>query len=152
MRNGLAAGPLPKDLPFADAIESACEAADFSPLVAYAIKINETGLDDPPTIVSGDGGHGLFQLTSSFPDDWADPHANAVYAVQNFMLPAEAFWVKIGMQGDDLVRCIAAEFNAGRQGAFQGHLRGDVDLFTTNRYGSRALSHYQDLVKGITPV
>jgi hypothetical protein len=154
MRNGLSAGPLPAalNLPYAADIERACEQAPtFSPIVAYAIKINETGYDDPPTIVSDDGGHGLFQLTSSFPSDWQEPYSNAYYACQHFLIPAETYWSGLGYQGDDLVRCIAAEFNAGRGGAMRGHDAGDVDEFTTNHYADRALTNYTALLNGQRP-
>jgi len=152
MRNGLAAGPLPAGLLYGPVIQAACEIAPtFSPEVAYAIAENETiigeknGKWDAATVVSADGGHGLFQLTSSYPSDWADPAKNAEYAVEHFLLPAETFWANMGMQGDDLVRCIAAEFNAGRGGALSGHSQGDVDKYTTNHYAARALANYQAL-------
>jgi hypothetical protein len=153
MRDGLAAGPLPPTLLYAAPIEAACEIPpSFSPLVAYAIAQNETidgeknGSWDAATVVSADGGHGLFQLTSSYPSDWADPLANATYAVEHFLLPAETFWSNMGMQGNDLVRCIAAEFNAGRQGALDGHAEGDVGKYTTDHYDQRALANYQALL------
>jgi hypothetical protein len=155
MRNGIAAGPLPSDLdlPYGHEITQACAVPpSFSPLLAYAIKVNESGENDPPDVQSGDGGHGLFQLTSSYPDDWADPYANALYAVQYFLAPAETYWADtMGLQGTDLVRAIAAEFNAGRGGAMQGHEEGDVDKFTTNHYAARALAHYEALVAGQAP-
>ncbi len=152
MRNGIGAGPLPDGLLYREPITQACAAPPtFSPLVAYAIATIETiggeqaGSWDAATIVSADGGHGLFQLTSSFPSTWEDPLANADYAVVHFLYPAEVFWAEKGFQGDDLVRCIAAEFNAGRGGAEQGHAEGDVDKFTTNHYAARALAHYTAL-------
>lgn len=150
MRNGLSAGPIPVVLPFAAEIERACEAVPngFSPMVAYAIKLNETGLNDPPTIQSADGGHGLMQLTSSWPTNWQQPYANALWAVEFYLVPAETYWAGQGMQGDDLVRCIAAEFNAGRGGAMDGHRIGNVDAYTTNGYAARALKHYHLLVAG----
>jgi hypothetical protein len=152
MRNGLSAGPLAAGLLYGPQIQAACEIPPtFSPEVAYAIALNETiegqenGSWDAATVVSADGGHGLFQLTSSYPDDWADPLANATYAVEHFLLPAETFWSNMGIQGDDLVRCIAADFNAGRQGALDGHAKGDVDLYTTDHYAARALANYLGL-------
>lgn len=169
MRNGLAAGPLPDTiqgvkLPFALIINQACAVSPtFSPLVAYAIKMNETGLltnpteiqdgADPVTFKMSDGsnaGRGIFQLTSSWPYDWRDPLANAVYALHHdgFMLDAETYWVRRGLLGDNLVRAIAASFNAGIGGAQAGHDEGDVDKRTTNRYGQRALAHYHGLISG----
>ncbi len=169
MRNGLAAGPLPDilqgvTLPFARIVNQACAIAPtFSPLVAYAVKMNETNLSDnpselqvgadPTTMKMPDGsnaGRGPFQLTSSWPYDWRNPYSNALYAIHHdgFMLDAEAYWVRLGMQGDNLVRAIAASFNAGIGGAYSGHVAGDVDKNTTNRYGQRALAHYHALVSG----
>jgi hypothetical protein len=167
MRNGISAGPLPAlSLPFQDEIARACaQGPTFSPLVAYAIKVNETssGTDpaviqdggDPTTLLLPDGtqaGLGIFQLTSSFPQDWRDPYANALYAVTTFMLPAEEYWANQGFQGATLVRFIAAEYNAGRAKVIDGHnLFGDVDHYTTNNYALRALVHYETLLSGKTP-
>lgn len=152
MRNGIASGPLPAGLPFGEQIAAACSITPtFSPLVAYAIKFNETAdLDDAATIISGDGGHGLFQLTSSYPEGWADPYVNALYAIDEFLLPAETYWAH-ELQGDDLVRAIAAEFNAGRTQAIEGHEKGNLDLYTTNGYAARALATYIKLCAGLTP-
>jgi hypothetical protein len=92
------------------------------------------------------------QLTSSYPANWADPQTNIDYAVENYILPAWAYWrATYGYQGDDLVRCIAAEYNAGRGGAEQGHAEGDVDLYTTNHYADRCLMEYKALVAGQMP-
>lgn len=172
MRHQLLGAPLPSilKLPFATEIERACEVAPtFSPLVAYAIKWCETGSStdparlqdgaDPTTLLMPDGsnaGRGIMQLTSSFPTDWRDPNANALYAVEHFLLPAEWFWSnQYGLQGEELVRAIAAEYNAGRLGAEQGHAVSDVGLFTTFSdglsYADRALLHYQNLEKGEMP-
>jgi hypothetical protein len=157
MRNGLSAGPLPTTLPGAPIIERACEGSaaaglvTFSPLVAYSIKANETGSSLTPDVISDDGGHGWMQLTSSFPSNWADPYTNVVYAVERFLLPAEAYWAGRGFTGDDLVRLIAAEYNAGRTAAEDGHAQGDCDLYTTDKYAARALSHYQALLAGQSP-
>jgi hypothetical protein len=166
MRNGLHAGPLPPlGLPFAVEIERACALHDtFSPLVAYAVKVNETADSTDPArmeegaigdyLPNGDNaGHGIFQLTSSWPSTWADPYSNAAYAIWHpgFLREAETYWSARGLQGEDLVRAVAASFNAGIGGAQAGHDAGDVDLRTTNRYGARALEHYQALVAGRAP-
>ena len=152
MRNGLAAGPLPPDLSFGAEITSACSMPPtFSPLVAYAIKWNETAdLPNAATIVSADGGHGLFQLTASYPPNWDAPYVNALYAITDYLFPAETYWADQA-QGDDLVRCIAAEFNAGRAQAIKGHDAGDIDAHTTNHYAARALATYQRLLAGKSP-
>jgi hypothetical protein len=167
MRNGLSGKRLPgyfgsTPLPFVSAVESACLIPPtFSPLVTYAIKMNETGLSMDPTQVQdgadlstmlmpdgSNAGRGIFQLTSSFPYDWRDPYANALYAIHNtgFMLDAESYWVRLGLQGDDLVRAIAASFNAGIGGAMAGHQAGDLDRYTTDQYAARALTMYQQLL------
>jgi hypothetical protein len=149
MRNGIVATPLDLAFPFARQINAACIAGDFFPYVAYAIKWNETAnLPDAATVISADGGHGLFQLTSSFPADWQDPYVNALYAVEDFLRPAETYWAH-ELQGDDLVRAIAAEFNAGRTQAIEGHEKGNLDLYTTNNYGTRALASYHKLLNGL---
>lgn len=178
MRNGLLAGPLPTglNLPFADAVARACaQFATFSPLVAYAIKVNETGdSTDPAQMQDGtvpgtdhlsDGsnaGHGIFQLTSAWPMQWAAPEQNASFAIWHDgpefagMHAAETYWAARDMQGDDLVRCIFASYNAGIGGAEQGHAEGDVGKYTTKdssgaNYADRALAHYKALAAGKSP-
>jgi len=171
MRNNLAGGPisLSLQLPFVVEIEDACSAPPtFSPILAYAIKVNETGLSyqpdelqigaDPHTELMPDGsaaGHGPFQLTSSWPTEWKIPYRNALYAIQHFLLPAEEFWARKGFEGDDLVRAIAAEYNSGRGGALAGHQHGDIGKFTTFSggvsYADRALKHYTNLLSGKMP-
>lgn len=150
MKDGISGAPLPAEFPYKSIIEQVCFENDCSPCLVGAIKINETGLTDPPDVVSADGGHGLMQLTSSYPPDWADPEANFRYAVQNFILPAWTYW-NTSLQGDDLVRAIAASYNAGIGGAQNGHDQGNVDLYTTNNYGARALANYTSLVGGTIP-
>ena len=56
-----------------------------------------------------------------------------------------------GLELDDLVRAIAASFNAGIGGAAEGHAIGNVDAYTTNGYAARALQNYQNLLRGVTP-
>jgi len=152
MRNGIHSGPLQASLPGAAIFNSVCaEQPTFSPLVAYAIKVNETGDDLSPNVESGDGGKGWMQLTSSYPDNWDVPEANVRYAVREFLIPAETFWAAEGLEGDDLVRAIAAEYNAGRGGAEAGHEQGDIGKFTTDHYSDRCLQHYQLLEAGLSP-
>ena len=91
------------------------------------------------------------QLTVSYPDDWADPVSNVKFAKEEYLLPAEDYWAAQGMQGDDLVRAIAAEYNAGRGNAMAGHNSGDLDLFTTDHYAARCLDHYHALQQGRSP-
>ncbi|MGB8265190.1 MAG: hypothetical protein WCE44_02590 [Candidatus Velthaea sp.] len=173
MRNGISAGPLPQIwLPFAAEISQACVDATFgavrtfSPLVAYAVKVNETGSStdpaeiqggaDPNTLLMPDGsnaGRGIFQLTSSWPPNWQKPYANALYALENpgFLMEAEQYWVQQGYVGEALVKLIAASFNAGIGGAQVGHDQGNCDLNTTDNYGARAVAHYQALFAGRSP-
>lgn len=138
-------GVLPPNVPFAAEINRASNAASFSAFVISAIQHNETdALPDAATIISQDGGRGVMQLTSGYPPDWTDAYTNILYAATMFLWPAEEFWA-ISEQGEDLVRCIAAEYNAGRGNALAGHESGDVDTFTTNNYGTRALAYYKGL-------
>jgi hypothetical protein len=135
-------------MPFAQQINAACLTENWFPYVTYAIKWNETAaLPDAATVISADGGHGVMQLTSSFPANWADPYQNVLYAIGHFLAPAETFW-KTFEQGNDLIRCIAAEYNAGRAQAIEGHEEGDVDKYTTDGYAGRALATYLKLLAG----
>lgn len=148
MRNGIVGTPLDLALPFAKPINAACATADFFPYLAFAIKWNETAsLPDAATVVSADGGHGLMQLTSSYPANWDDPYANVLYAVDEFLRPAENYW-SLDFQGDDLIRAIAAEYNAGRSAVIKGHAEGDLGKFTTDHYDQRALATYLKLLAG----
>ena len=145
MKNGIESGTVPADWPFAAQITEAANATNFSAILVAAIQHNETdGMADAATVISGDGGHGVMQLTATFPPDWSDPYANILYAIDNYLEPAETYWAPIA-QGDDLVRCIAAEFNAGRGGAIRGHEEGDVGKYTTDHYSDRALATYTSL-------
>jgi hypothetical protein len=157
MRDGIEGIALPGDFPYATIINTLCdepEPGNYFPCLVGAVKFNETGLgygDATENDISADGGHGIMQLTSSFPDNWQDPTTNIDYAITNFLIPAYTAW-KAVEQGDNLVRCIAATYNAGYSLAQAGHNAGNVDLYTTNNYGARALSVYQMLVNGDIPV
>lgn len=147
-RNGIESGTVPATWPFAREINAAAEATNFSAILVAAIQQNETnGMADAATVISGDGGRGVMQLTAEYPPNWAEPYANILYAIDNFLEPAEAYW-SATCQGDDLVRCIAAEYNGGRGNAIRGHEEGDVDAYSTNNYGDRALAGYHLLAKG----
>jgi hypothetical protein len=142
---------------YATAIEEACLDV-MSPALAYAIAMHESirgEIDDhwtAATVVSRDGGHGLFQLTSSWPENWEDPAANARFAVAMYLEPAFAFWTTYyHLEGADLVRAIAAEFNAGRSNALAGHHAGNVDLYTTDNYAAAVLALYTRLVDSPEP-
>lgn len=150
--------PIPTTLPYAAIIQSACQELHYPPCVAYAIAWRESisgevhGSWDARTVLSGDGGHGLFQLTSSFPEGWDDENVNVRYALSNFLVPSLHQFGGRGLAGDDLVRIVAAAFNAGATAAWEAHLAGDVDLATTgNDYASAILATYHKLVKGENP-
>lgn len=149
MIDGISGESLPADFPYKTVIEEAC-GADFFPCLVGAIKMNETGLGcglETEQCISGDGGHGIMQLTSSYPDNWQEPLPNIDYAVDHFLRLAYEFW-RPTLQGSDLVRAIAATYNGGLGNAEAGHAEGDIDRYTTNRYGDRALAHYEALIAG----
>jgi len=151
MRDGISGAPLPSGFPYAAIIAARCIPDSFFPCLVGAIKMNETGLGHGPdteTIVSGDGGRGIMQLTSSYPSNWTNGAVNIGYAIDHFLIPAYQAW-RGELQGPDLIRAIAATYNAGLGNAQAGHREGDVDKYTTNRYGARALAHYQNLLKGV---
>lgn len=168
---GLSGVAYPATLPYATAINESATSRKFWPCVLGAIGWQETiggevsgwlaqtyGAEiTAATCVSGDGGHGCFQLTQSFPDDWMDPKSNARYALDAFLLPALQYWnVHVGMTGEALLRCMAAEFNAGRIAAIKGHANGEVGLFTTHdehgiSYSDNVLNHFLKLSAGLTP-
>ena len=164
---GISGKSIPSNLPYAGPISQVCSANNFPPSLAYAVAQNETideygdtaatRLQDGYTTDPGyDGtcGHGLFQLTSSGPPNWSDPLANAQWAItkSGFLMDAMNYWYnKYGLTGEALVKATAASFNAGIGGAEQGHLEhNDVDYFTTNHYGERALQHYRELIAAPT--
>jgi hypothetical protein len=146
VRYGISGAPIPPGLPYGDEIQHACELLDFAPCVAYAIKMNETGPDDPPDIISIDGGHGILQLTASYPLNWDDPYSNALYAIAHFLLPAQEYWAALGYSGDNLVRLIAATYNSGLGNAIAAHDLGNVDLYDTDNYGTRCVENVHSLL------
>lgn len=164
MRDGISGAACPDALPFASVINQACIDYDFFPPLVGAIKYNETGLStDPAEMEAGadrttgllrDGshaGHGIMQLTSSWPSTWADPASNVRYAITYYLRPSYEYWRTI-VQGDDLVRAVAASYNAGFGAAMSSHNQyGDVDYYTTCRYGERALFAYHALRQGRLP-
>ena len=159
MRWGVSGQPLDANLPYASVIGTACTQLDFPPCFAYAIGWVETisgevaGLwPSAARVISGDGGHGLFQLTSWVPDNWDDPAVNTGYAIRDWLLPDVQYWNRQRAQvGDALVKCVAASFNGGLGGAQRGFDEGDVNKYTTNGYGSRVVAAYHRLVAGHRP-
>src|ERR1700676_3052262 len=157
---GVSGADLPDNFPYKDAIDQACVLFEFSPVLAGAVAWRET-LEiaawigtaypgkTPLTVVTGDGGHGLFQLTSEVPLNWENPFVNAQVAVRDYLAKDLEHWhAKYGLEGEDLVRATAASFNAGWDQAEKWHLQGDVDLYTTHRYGVGVLVNYRALVAG----
>ncbi len=143
MKDGLKGGPVPDSVPFHGLFDDAGLDFDISPLLLAAIAKQESDYD--PNILSADGGHGLMQLTSSFPDRWRDPYVNLDYACAEFLIPIMAHWRPLGFVGDDFVRLVGASYNAGLSGAAKGHSEGDCDLYTTDRYGDRLVAGYHAL-------
>lgn len=160
MMYGISGTAIPAHLRYAQPIQAGCQKyPTFPPCLAYAIAYRETiggeinGLwVSAASVVSGDGGHGLFQLTSSYPSDWENVDANVSYALERFLVPAMAYFAERGMRGDGLVRCIAAGFNSGDETTWEDHLRGNVDLGTTNDYAEAVLTNFNRLISGEEPV
>jgi hypothetical protein len=159
MKYGVSGAPLPDGLDYGEAVRAAASASDFAPCWLYAHAWQETikidGMDAAGAL-SGDGGHGLLQLTASYPSNWDDPQANASYAITNFLEPAIAYWNGVrGIDGDALVKCVAAEYNAGRTNAIKGYEAGDVGKYTTHTagvsYSDLVLRYYRQLSAGQSP-
>jgi hypothetical protein len=172
VRNGISAGPLPDGIKYGAPIQKAGDDYDYSPVVCYAIADIETiSVEDwieatwpgrtAATVITGNGvddpyGYGMFQETpetsgNQLPVNWEDPYVACTFAIKMHLARAEAFWVGIVGPGEPLVRCIAAEYNAGRSGALEGHHAGDVGMYTTTSggvsYPDRVLAVYRSLVK-----
>ena len=162
---GVSGAGLPAGLTYGTEIAAAAAAAQFPPCWLYAHGWQETikvagwiGTlgKTPATFISGDGGHGIFQLTASYPLNWEDPEANAAYAIANFLKPAIQYWnPKYGVTGDALIKCVAAEYNAGRANAESGHNEGDVGKYTTHTdgvsYSDLVLKYFHQLAGGQAP-
>jgi hypothetical protein len=110
-------------------------------------------------VISDDGGHGPMQLTSSYPSDWDVPESNFRWAINQFISKAWQVWTVgvpdlnegrgFGLEGDDLIRAIAASYNCGIGTAIDAHNEtGNVDAWDTDNYGARALTHYHAILNG----
>jgi hypothetical protein len=172
MRNGISGASVPLQLLYAGEINAATLRESFFPLLTYAIAEVETiegeraGRWDAATVVADDGGTGLCQITqedwwsSEMIFDWnaitrTNPYDNTCFALRYFLIPAEEFWVaNYAFQGNDLIRAIAAEYNAGRNLALAGHNAGNIGLYTTPEngvlYTDHVLANYTKLV-GMVP-
>lgn len=165
---GISGAPIPSELPYAGPVMSACLGNSIPPCFMYAIAWRETireygetaavCLQDGGNYTTGllpDGsnaGHGLCQLTTSWPSAWPDPVINVTYAITEFILPAIRYWH--GLQrftGDTLVLLVSATYNEGLGAAEKYHARGNVDAGTTDEYGHGVLGYYRNLVAGNRP-
>lgn len=159
MLYGISGSPLPSGLKYGSQISAACVHEDMPPCLIYAIAWRETlSVDGTPecpnavTFIAGDNGHGIMQLTSSWPDDWNDPIGNITYAIDEFILPAIRYWHGLqGYSGDTLILLVAATYNEGLGAAEKYHASGDVDAGTTDEYGHAVLGFYQKLAAGLAP-
>jgi hypothetical protein len=160
MRWGLSGQPLPEGLAYGSEISAACAAANFPACFAYAIAWRETirgernGKWDAATVVSADGGHGLFQLTSYVPNGWSDPLTNAEAALKYWLLPnVNSFYDRFGLRADALVKAAADAFNRG-YGAVSADVSAGRDpdrASAGGNYGSDVLAQYHRLVAGNPP-
>jgi hypothetical protein len=163
---GLSGRPLPPGLLYGSQIEAACEARNFPPCAAYGVANRETlraqrsgwlaatfAGKDAATVITGDGGHGVFQLTSSFPDDWADVMANTLYALDHFLVPSMHYYAGAGHEGDELLDLIADAFNAGSGRVNSFRVQGlTADMATTGGdYGADVLRCYHALLESGVP-
>jgi hypothetical protein len=159
VKYGIVSGVIPAHLPYSAPIQEACTERDFSAFLTYAVAWRETirgeiaGLWVPltaATVVSGDGGHGLCQLTSSWPNPgWETPETNVCWAIDHYLKPDMDWLAGKGLTGEALIRGTAAAFNAGLGAAWDGHIeRNDFDAYTTgNDYAADVLSVYNALVE-----
>ena len=160
MRWGISGRPLPSGLRYGEEITAACAVYNFPPCLAYAIAWRESirgennGKWTAATVVSGDGGHGLFQLTSYVPNGWSDPLTNAEAALQYWLVPnVNAFYDRVALRGDALVKAAADAFNRGF-GAVSVDLSAgrDPDLGSAaGNYGADVLAQYLRLSAGEDP-
>jgi len=160
MRYGIAAPPVPAAFPFASEFNTVGQFTGVSPVLLAAHAYVETlcvlPADEARTYLSYDSGHGLMQLTSSFPSLWQDAATNIGYAANQFIIPAlEQWYHDYQYTGDTLVRCEAATYNAGLSAALRGHFQGNVGMYTTTSdgvtYDVRVLNAYKTLAAGALP-
>jgi hypothetical protein len=152
---GLSGAPVAAVLRYAAPINEAAEDVNFSPPLLYAIGYHETihgeiiGLwPSAQTVVSGDGGHGIFQLTSSFPPNWYEAYCNAHWAITGPGLLGDCleYWHELGFAGDQLVKLVAASFNEGLSAAEAAYKTGNVDAGTTDGYGEAVVLIYNSII------
>lgn len=160
MRWGISGQPLPAGLLYGAEISAACAAYNFPVCFAYAIAWRESirgesnGKWNAATVVSSDGGHGVFQLTSYVPTGWSDPLTNAEAALAYWLVPnVNSFYDRFDLRGDALVKAAADAFNRG-YGAVSADLSAgrDPDAGSTGKnYGADVLAQYRRLIAGQNP-
>lgn len=154
---GISNAHLPASFPAFQTFNSIGLSRGFFPCLLGAIAWEETlkvlPLANAMSYISYDNGHGVMQLTDSWPSGWKVLSSNLAYAVDDYLMPALKQWTsQTTLMGDVLVKCVAATYNAGFGQAWEGHLNGNVDQFTENGdYGARVLADYTALVSGIVP-
>lgn len=157
---GLSSAPVPASLPYAGAVNAACLELQFPPCLAYGIANRETirgernGLWNAATIISSDGGHGLFQLTSYVPPGWNNPSVNAYAAVIGWLRKDAQFWnASHGFRDMTLAKAVAASFNAGRDAVLTVVGTGkQIDSVTTGGdYAADVWACYQSLLANGEP-
>ena len=117
-----------------------------------AIKMNETGLRQRTgngNDIPGDRGNGIMQLTSEYYGRCAGPGPRNGYEMAHFIVPARTDWATQGETGESLAKGVAVIITG--LGNAKADCSGDVDEYTTNNYGERAVSKYQALVSGTIP-
>lgn len=167
---GILGAPIPvvdPPLPYAGIIQTVCEQKSFPPCFAYAVAWGETiggqvsgwlsltygQKITAATVISPDQGHGIFQLTSSWPLGWDDPFTNTCYAVAHFLRPALDYFAGKGHGGDALVDIVADAFNEG-SGTVDSFLTRGVspDRGTTGGdYGKNVVTRMHLLLDGRSP-
>jgi hypothetical protein len=143
---GISGGSCPPGLPGAGVFNSS-----KIPLLTASIAQRETlsvmRWTDANNYIAPDNGHGLMQLTASWPMNWNDALTNVNYAWSNFLSPALSYWHGLYQYtGSTLVLLIAATYNEGLGAAIKYHDAGDVDAGTTNEYGHGVLAYYNSLL------
>jgi soluble lytic murein transglycosylase-like protein len=131
--------------PYGDIILQVAEEQAIDPLLIVAIVQREDPWWDP-YIVSGDGGHGLMQITSDrawiASSNWSDPYTNMTKGVQ--MLKENlAYFARKGLVGSDQLRAALAAYNHGPRAVWLNISSNDqfigmaaVDRGTTNNYSA----------------
>lgn len=138
--------------PYADIVKQVAQEQSIDPLLLVALVEREDPWWDP-NIVSGDGGHGLTQITSDrawiASADWADPYTNLTRGAQMLGDELSFFLGKFPDDPELGTRYALAAYNRGRTRVWQtAQALGDPDTGTTNNYASGVWNKYQALTTG----